>query len=67
MNVVIEQLIVSRCDVPGLDFAAQVLVKHRRKKEVVRVTDKRDVHRSGQLESREHPPEAASENQNFSF
>jgi hypothetical protein len=67
MDIVLKQFVVPRGDMPRLNFAAQVLIEHRRKQKVIRVTNKRDVGRSGELEGRKHSPETASENQNFRF
>jgi hypothetical protein len=61
-DVVIEELIVSRRDMPRFNFPAQVLVKHGREEEMIDLVDERHVSRARHFESSENPTEAPAEN-----
>jgi len=67
MDIVVEEFVVLRRDVPRFDFAAQVLVEHGRENEVVSVVDEGDVRGSANLQSGKNPSEAASENHDSRF
>src|SRR5215208_5007069 len=63
-HVLIEQLIVSRSDMPRFDFPTQVLVKHWGKEKMILVADEYHLSGTGQVESRKQACKPAAENYN---
>lgn len=67
VDVSLDQFIVARGDMPGLDLAAEVLVKHRREDEMVFVGDERHVVGAAEFEGRKQASEAPADNHDSGF
>src|SRR5688572_16121589 len=62
VDLVVEQFVVAGADVPGFDFAAEVLVKHGGEDEVVIVGDEGHVDGASEFEGGEQSSESTTQN-----